>query len=217
MYGREIRLPFDFEVGYIQEPDVSVADYVIKLSRDIRRTWEIMADHSETQKLHQKATYDSRLRGPQAVNIGDLVMLNECSPRGQNRNPCTRGRSVSQGGPSRPPAHCHVAATLQSGGECHNWPPGRHTPLPQHHRAGEAPGTRSRTLGDQGNPRALLREGPYANKGGRQKFFSSYFGLLTFYLSILDTPMWAEFCGRIPNITLLKKCMQKLSKNQISI
>ena len=85
VYGRELRVPLDFELEAVQGPDAPISEFIEQLSTNIRQTWETMMDHSAEQQQQQKANYDTRLRGPQHFDVGDLVMLSETTPRGQSR------------------------------------------------------------------------------------------------------------------------------------
>ena len=85
MFGRQVKLPVDLMYGSSKMKEVPVQEYVQRLKKDLRRSYELVRDRCVTEHKRQKAIYDEKVHGA-PFNQGDLVWLHSPAvPRGLSR------------------------------------------------------------------------------------------------------------------------------------
>lgn len=86
LYGRELRLPLDFELGPTEGGSEEVSQYMSHFLDTIRKTWNTIENFANVQHDKQKIQYDKRVAGIHHFKEGDEVFLHEPAvPRGQCR------------------------------------------------------------------------------------------------------------------------------------
>jgi transposase InsO family protein len=85
LFGRNIRIPLDFELDLAQGNEEELEAYLRNLLSTLERVWALVATHSQEQHQEQKVQHDKKLRGPRCYFAGDQVMLRTIARRGQCR------------------------------------------------------------------------------------------------------------------------------------